>query len=269
MQVVGEHGGLDTEEPCEVPGHVPERPQRLGVGEVPEVRREERAPPPGQADGALHLRAEPEDRARHREPQRHRLRRVPPRAAHRQFGAAVQPDHRVLGAHVDRPVVGEEPVHQRAEPGRRVGVVHHDRLVGEVPAGQDERHPELGGEQVVQRGVGEHDAEVAVAGRDGIGDGRPGPAAQQRDRPAPRREHGRRRRADDDELRGVREVGRHHRERLLLAVLARPQAGHRGVVVGPGREVVAADPLDREHRAVTQEGRRPAQRGVTAQAVQP
>ena len=45
------------------------------------------------------------------------------------------------------------------------------------------------------------------------------------------------------------EVGGHQRERLVLAVLARAQRRHRGLVVCPAREVVAAEALHREDRA--------------------
>ncbi len=51
-------------------------------------------------------------------------------------------------------------------------------------------------------------------------------------------------------------VRAHQRERLVLAVLAGPQPRHRGLVVGPAGQVEAADPLDRNDRALPQRPRR-------------
>ena len=52
-----------------------------------------------------------------------------------------------------------------------------------------------------------------------------------------------------------RQRRRHQRERLVLAVLARPQRRHRRLVVGAAGEVIAADALDRDDRAGAQRGR--------------
>ncbi len=49
----------------------------------------------------------------------------------------------------------------------------------------------------------------------------------------------------DERARGV-QVADHQRERLLLAALASAQLGYHTLVVGPAREVVAADALDRD-----------------------
>ena len=59
---------------------------------------------------------------------------------------------------------------------------------------------------------------------------------------------------------GPVEVGDHHRERLVLAVLAGPQRGHRRLAGRVGGQVVAAEALDGHHRPVPEPGRGPGER---------
>ena len=101
------------------------------------MRGEERLAAAGDAERALQLGAGGDERDGRGDRERQRLRRVAARAA--QDGAAA--DDRVLAAAVDRPVVGEERVGDRAEPVAGLVVVERDRLVAEVAARHDERLP--------------------------------------------------------------------------------------------------------------------------------
>ena len=143
------------------------------------------------------------------------------------------PHHRVVGARVDRPVVQQQQVGDPGQALERVLVLEGDRLVGDVAAGHHERHARVGEQQVVQRRVREHHPELAGARRDRLRDGRAGRrgastigrvARAQQPLLLGAQLHQRRRRGD---------VGHHQRERLVLAVLARPQRRHRALVGRP------------------------------------
>jgi len=110
---------------------------------------------------------------------------------------------------------------------------------------------------VVQRRVGQHDAEPVHAGGDGPGhqpaaaawrkqDNRGGGAAQDRGGLVGNVAKG------PDHV----EVARHHRERLPRAALALPQAGDGVGVGGVAGELEAAQALDREDLAAHQQARR-------------
>ena len=142
----------------------------------------------------------------------------------------------------------------------RVVVAVGDRLVGDVAARQHERLAASASEQVVQRRVGQHHAELARrAARPPRRRGAPARrGASTIGRARPRRAAPRPSVVELDELARRGDVGRHQRERLVLAVLARAQRARPPLVVGAAREVVAAEALDRDDRAVAQQrgGRR-------------
>ena len=73
------------------------------------------------------------------------------------------------------------------------------------------------------------------------------------DRPVAPDQQRRLHRPELDELARGLEIARHQRERLLLAVLARPQPRDRLLVAGQAREVVPADALDGDDAAVAQQ----------------
>ena len=119
--------------------------------------------------------------------------------------------------------MAEEGVRDRGQPGQRVVVPVGDRLVGHVPAGQHDGAADRREQQVVQRGVREHDPQLPVARRHRGRDARARPPRQQHDR-APRagQQRGRRLVHLAQPPRGG-QVGHHDRERLVLAVLAAAQ----------------------------------------------
>ena len=167
-----------------------------------------------------------------------------------------RPAHdRVVRAGLDRPVVDEEAVRDPGQPLQRILVAVRDRLVGHVAARQHERHAGVAEQEVVQRRVRQHHAEVGVRGRDRLGDRRPGPPPCDHDRAVAARQSLHLGRREVDERAGAVQVERHQRERPVLAPLARAQRGDRDRVPGAAREVVAAEPLDRDDRAVEQRRR--------------
>ena len=134
----------------------------------------------------------------------------------------------------------------------RVVVAVGDRLVGDVAARHHERRRGVVREQVVQRRVGQHHAELAVARGDRRRHGRVGAPRREHDRPLAPGQQLRLGVAQLDERPRRRDVAHHERERPVLAVLARAQSRDRLLVVGAAREVVAAEALDGHDRAVEQ-----------------
>ena len=146
----------------------------------------------------------------------------------------------------------EEQVGDVAQPSHGVVVEVRDRLVGHVRARHDQRLADVGEQDVVQRRVGEHHAEVGRARGDGGGDRRPGAARGEDDRPRASGQHRLVGCAQLNELTRGRDRRHHQRKRLVLAMLARPQPRHRLLVGGPAGQVVSADPLDRNDRPAAQ-----------------
>ena len=244
---------VDVEQPAEVLDALGERAQRLGVLQVPDVVRDEGVAPPGQAERVLQLGAAGQHGAREPGGDGEGLGHVAAGAAEQHRAAAEAPGHRVVGPDVDGPVVGQERVGDALQrvPGLVVAV--DDRLVGDVSAGQDDRTGHGGEQQVVQRRVRQHDAELAVARGGGVRDGGAGPAGQQHDRAGRAGQQGGGRVVDLGQFRGRGQVGGHHRERLVLAVLALAERGDGLLAGGVGGQVVAAQALDGEDAAAAEE----------------
>ena len=169
-------------------------------------------------------------------------------APQRQRAAARDPQHRVVGAGLDRAVVAEHEVGDRPEPLERVVVAVGDRLVGNVAAGHHQRLADVAQQQVVERAVRQHHAELGRARRDCPRDAGAPTARRDHDRPVAPTQQRRLDRPEHDQLAGGPHVGRHQRERLLLAVLARPQPRDRLLVRRQTREMEPADPLDGDDR---------------------
>ena len=184
VEVVGHHLGLHAVEVAEVVDRLQERAVRGQVLEVADVVAGHHGGALHDADRALQLGPEREDLAPAHEGQRERLGRVAPRPAEHLEPAGGGPGHGVVAADVDRPVVGEEPVDEGAQAGDGVVVVVGDGLVAEVPARHHQRPPDPGHEKVVERAVGQQDAELGQAGGDGVGHLRAGPAGHQDDGPS-------------------------------------------------------------------------------------
>ena len=255
VQVVRHHLGPDGEQPLEVTDALLEGAQRLVVLQVADVVRHPRPRPLRQAEGALELGAAGQQRPRRLNGQADAGRCVPARAAQHQRGRAQRAEgahHGVVGAHVDRPVVGEQQVGDRRQALQGVGVVVGDRLVGEVAAGHHQSGAHRREQKVVQRGVGQHHAEVRRPGRHGGGHRRVRSPPGDHDRALGARQQPLFPGPQVHQLAGARQVGRHQGERLVLAVLARAQGRGGSLVARAAGQVVAAQPLDRDHRPAAQ-----------------
>ncbi len=174
VQVVRDHLGRDGEQPLEVLDAVGERPQRLVVLEVADVMADPGARALGHAEGVLELGAAGQDRATRPASGSDRPAGTYPRERRSISGAAA------AGALTTRTTessvrvwIGRSCTSSRSAmpPSRleRVRVAVGDRLVRDVAAGHHERAPRrlgIGEQQVVERRVGQHHAELGRAGRD-------------------------------------------------------------------------------------------------------
>ena len=163
---------------CSIPSR--ERAQRLVVLQVADVVADPGPAVPGQAEGALQLRTAGEDRTADIE--RQVARDVAAAAAQELRPPRDHAHDRVVGPRLDGPVSHQEEVGDPREPLQGVGVPVGDRLVGDVGAGEDERGARIAEQQVMERRVRQHDAELAGARRDRRRDRRIRPARGQHDR---------------------------------------------------------------------------------------
>jgi hypothetical protein len=254
VQVVDDHLRGDREQPLEVRDARLERTQRLGVLEVADVVGDPCAAPARDAERVLELGAAREHVPGRRDREREQAGDRPAGAPERQRPPAGDPQHRVVRAGVDRPVVQHEHVGDAAQARERVLVLVGDRLVGHVAAGHHQRLADVGEQQVVHRAVRQHHAELCRARGHRRGHAGAGPARREDDRPVAADQQALLERPEPHELPGRRRIRRHQRERLLLAVLAGPQRGHGPFVRRQAGEMEPADPLHGGDPALAQGG---------------
>ena len=213
----------------------------------------------GDAERALELGAARRAAARAGHRQRERVGHEPARAPQQQRPPARdRAQHGVVRARVDRAVVEEHEVGDPGQPLERVGVLVRDRLVGDVAARHHERLAGVGEQQVVQRRVRQQHAEVGRCAA------RPTAATAASGRP--RREHDR-----------AVAPGSSAASSSVSATSARAASTSRTITANglssrclrarsaatagssrrQAREVVAADALDRDDRAVAAARRPP------------
>ena len=142
-----------------------------------------------------------------------------------------------------------------ASRSQRVVVLVGDRLVGHVAARHNERLAHVGHQQMVERRVGQHHAELRRARRHRRRHARVRAPRRQHDRARGRQQQLLRGLAHRDQVARHRGIGGHQRERLVLAVLSRAELRHRILVSGQAGEMEAAEALDRDDRAVQQRAR--------------
>ena len=229
VQVVGDDLGRDREQPLEVLDPLGERAQRLVVLQVADVVADPGpAPPwPGRTCSSARRRRPAAGPARRRAaaaragtyPRERRSEQRP-----RPRPATTRTTESSVRVWIGRSWTSSRSA-MPASRSQRVLVAVGDRLVGDVAAGHHQRAAAAVGEQqVVQRRVGQHHARARAA---------PGATAAATRRVAGRRGRARSAAARAQQLplgrrrarraRAPRRATDHQRERLVLAVLARPQ----------------------------------------------
>ena len=163
---------------------------------------------------------------------------------------------RRIGRSCTRKTIGDA-----AQPFQRLGFVGDDRLVAAVAAGRDDRKAKLAQQQMMQRRIGQHDAEPGIAGRDAGRDQRRTPAVRAAARWAPRRStaaapprptvpRARVASASDGTMMANGLRGRR---------FARAQPAHRASLRGIDQQLEAAQPLQRDDPPCAQRRRPPPQ----------
>ena len=146
-----------------------ERSHRLRRLQVADVLADEDLPAHAQRHGVFQVRAYGQD-CRDFIAQKHRERRIAARPAQQPGHAAHDPGHTVVDVAGDGTVVHQESIGDVAESLEGILFVRADRLIRQIAAGGDHGKAQLAQQQVMQWGVGQHHAQVGVAGRDLFGD---------------------------------------------------------------------------------------------------
>lgn len=261
MQVVGDEPRLDVQ-------HLPQMGHRLdhrltggGVVEIAHMLGNEGFVTAGQAHGVLEVAAQRQHR-RTAAGELDGTRYVTPSTTNellRWVIGGFGSHHRIITAHQDLAVVKEEGIGDAGEALQRHMVSDDQRLAAGVGAGHHQhqrlrlREPgepvgpagRLVEQQVLQRRMGQHHAQPGESRRHAVqllvDDAL---LAQQHDGALRRREQDLCAAADIAPLRRRHRVGDHHREGLLLALLAVAQPRHRLGITRVTGEMEAAQALD-------------------------
>jgi hypothetical protein len=258
VQVGGRQGGRRVEQPGEVAGGAGEGFDAGGGLEVADVLAGENLSLAGERDRILEVTAQREDDGRggagrsgergERERQWQRQRRVAAGAAQHLLRAEHDPGDRIIDRPGDGTIVNEEQIRDGPESGEGFLLVDADRVVADVAAGGDQGETEIGGQEVVDRRVRQHEAEPGIPRGDAVRD-----AARSRASTAPPNENDGRGggsqeaglgRVEVGEVGGRGERGTEEGQRFGFAVLALPQAADGLLVVGSHQELESAQTLE-------------------------
>ena len=178
---------------------------------------------------------------------RYRIRHVAPRAAHRVVPALKYPQERIVAAGQYLAVVQQKAVRQATQLLQRLGVFIYNRCVGEVRARHHKTVEIVPEQQHVQRRVREHHAQCIVLAQMHQLSARA--LIQQHDGPAEGRKRPGLGLGYLAEPPRTVEVAAHHREGLLVPVLAPPQLAHGLLILREAGKVHAAQALHAEDAA--------------------
>ena len=223
MKIVGDSSRLDVECLLVQADVSLEGAECLVMVEVAHVVAEDRMVTAAQPEHPLQLTSDRENGDRAVRGQSDRLRCVATGTADRHLLACGDSSHRVVAADVDWPVVYQQHVRDRPQPLDRILDLIGDRLVRPVSAGHHQGHvAQVMQEQMVQRRVGEHNAEVWVAGGYRFGDLCAGPPAQEHDRTPWRLEQAKLVPTRKAQRSHCRQVADHDCQRFLIPVFSPP-----------------------------------------------
>ena len=163
-------------------------------------------------------------------------------------------DDRIVHRPHDRPIVGQQHVGDRAQSAARASLDRdRHRLLGEIAAGANQRPRDGRHQQVVQRRVGQHHAQIRIAGGDaGNGGEERAERVQQRETGTPPQQDDRRlarraTRASSSETWQCRRTSsratEHQGKRPVGPVLSPPQPGHGRGVGRIHQQLKSAQPL--------------------------
>ncbi len=162
MQVTGDLIGGGVVQRLEVVQRLPEDFDGPGAVHIAEMLADEDMIVMQQRDGVLLVAAHRQNGAPLRIGDSDRLRDVSACAAQHQQFVRRYTDDRVVHVTGDRAVVDQKQIGDPVKAGQRVMLVGADRLAGQIAAGGDHRKAEIAEQQVMQRRVGQHRAEIWI-----------------------------------------------------------------------------------------------------------
>lgn len=249
---IGRHGNrAEIVEPVQAGDDAAKGVEGLGRLQVADVLTDEDIRSDGDGDGILQVRPHRQD-GRQRPREGNGERGVSPGPAEDELAPHHDAGDGVVHVSRNSAIVHQEAIGHAAEPRQGLPLLRADRLVREIAAGGDHGKAQLPEQDVMQRGIWKHRAQIGVAGGHRRGDGlrRPvGTARQEDDRAF---------RGKEETLFETRDVavnphrlqrGQHQGQRFLLAVLPLPQAKDRVLVSGVHQQVKASQPLQRQDPA--------------------
>ena len=253
VQVAGHRLGHRLEEIHQVGDHLPVYLDAGHVVQVADVRAEDHLGAERQGHGVLQVPAHRQDRG-DLKAQVDRQRGKAAGAAQHLQAVGADPGDRIIDRADNRPVVRQEHVGDGTQALQRVGRADRHGLLGEIAARADDRPAGGFQEQMVQRRVGQHHAQVRVARRHVLGNGDRGRAGGgSMRRPSPQQQD---RRLVRSQRLGLllRDLAippdflqrpEHDGQRFVGPPLAPAQQGHRLGVGGVAEELEPTQPLDR------------------------
>ena len=214
------------------------------VFQVSDVLGRENLIPSGQAEGGLLLRTAGQNGA-HGPVEDQRLGSVAPGAAKGVVFPPEHPQQRIVTAGGDVTVMNQKSVRNAPQAAHRFLVVNEDGIVGQVGAGHHQRGEVLH-QQVVEGGVGQHEAQIVVVA-DPLGDS--GFFAQQHDGPPPGGEESFLLGIDLTQRSCRSHIAAHESERLFVPLLALTE-GVNNIGLGQAGQMEAAQTFDGNDFAV-------------------
>src|SRR5215510_6725542 len=226
MEVMSDDASRDREEPLEMIDGV--RPGSVGafIAEIAKMLAEEDVPTTDKRKYALELTAAGQDRLDRLVGEGDRQGHVAPRTAQEKGDSVDAPRYRVVAADLDRAIVSQKEIRNAAQPVHGVAIFEGDRLVAPIPTRHDQREVDSSEEQMLERRVGQHHAEMTQSRSHLIGHALTCPQGtpwQKHDGARGRLEQSRLRIRDDAESACRLEAAHHHGQRLRIARLATSQ----------------------------------------------
>src|SRR5579884_3259919 len=170
MQVASERLGGKFEDATHMRDGLLEKVMALEVLEIPDVLAEESLLVTGETNRVLQFAANCED-GWNFFVQENRHGDVPTGSAYLTHAAATRAYHGIIFANEDVAIVHEGKIGNALEPAHGLAIVDDDRFFAQVGTGHHERAEfSCVEQQVMNRRVGQKQAEVAIAGSDTLGD---------------------------------------------------------------------------------------------------
>src|SRR5215813_355670 len=158
---MGDHVRREREKALEMADSA--RPGTVGalIAEIAKVLAQENVPAADERKDVLELTTAGQDRLGSLVGEWYRQRHVASRAAQKDRALFDASGDGIVAAHLDRAIVSQEDIRDTAEPVHGVPILERDGLVAAVPARHDQRAADPLKEQMLERRVWQHQAEVA------------------------------------------------------------------------------------------------------------